>query len=227
MPASVRTPASAINNPRTVRGRAPTERRTAISRRRSLSVVRIMVTMPSRADATTMAETALSAVSAVSFAEHEDKPFRVCGILEKTGTPVDRTVHVSLEAIEAIHVDWQSGGRIPGQAQSDYGGSPWPQVEACYFPAAACHQRIQRGAPVGNLAGGRPAGAMGTRRHGTSVPADVREERFLPGKLRFDSVLVPTSRQPRSHWLMLVAQARGRLCLPCRRQRSSTSPFGV
>ena len=47
----------------------------------------------------------------VSFTEHDDKPFRVAGILAKTGTPVDRTVHVSLEAIEAIHVDWQSGAR--------------------------------------------------------------------------------------------------------------------
>lgn len=43
------------------------------------------------------------------FAEHDDKPFRVAGILEKTGTPVDRTVHVSLEAIEAIHLDWRDG----------------------------------------------------------------------------------------------------------------------
>ena len=70
MPASVSTTASAINNPTTVRGRAPTERRTAFSRRRSLSVVRIMVTMPSRAVATTMAETALSAVSAVPMSPH-------------------------------------------------------------------------------------------------------------------------------------------------------------
>jgi putative ABC transport system permease protein len=53
-----------------------------------------------------------------SFAEHDDKPFRVAGILAKTGTPVDRTVHVSLEAIEAIHVDWQSGARIPGRSVS-------------------------------------------------------------------------------------------------------------
>ena len=52
---------------------------------------------------------------AVSFVEHDDKPFQVSGILEKTGTPVDRTVHVSLAAIEAIHVDWQSGARVPGQ----------------------------------------------------------------------------------------------------------------
>ncbi|TMV10019.1 FtsX-like permease family protein [Ruegeria sediminis] len=49
-----------------------------------------------------------------SFSEHEDTPFRISGILEKTGTPVDRTVIVSLEAIEAIHVDWQSGAQKPG-----------------------------------------------------------------------------------------------------------------
>ena len=52
----------------------------------------------------------------VSFSEHENQPFRISGILEKTGTPVDRTVVVSLEAIEAVHVDWQSGAQIPGQA---------------------------------------------------------------------------------------------------------------
>lgn len=50
-----------------------------------------------------------------SFTEHKDQPFRVSGILEKTGTPVDRTVIISMEAIEAIHVDWRSGARIPGQ----------------------------------------------------------------------------------------------------------------
>ena len=53
-------------------------------------------------------------LGSVSFARHDDKPFRVAGILAKTGTPVDRTVHVSLEGIEAIHVDWQGGARAPG-----------------------------------------------------------------------------------------------------------------
>jgi len=42
-----------------------------------------------------------------SFSEHKDKPFIISGILEHTGTPVDRTVHVSLEGIEAMHVNWQ------------------------------------------------------------------------------------------------------------------------
>ncbi|MBW2475652.1 MAG: ABC transporter permease, partial [Deltaproteobacteria bacterium] len=50
----------------------------------------------------------------VSFARHDDKPFRVAGILQRTGTPVDRTVHVSLQAIEAIHADWQRGAPLPG-----------------------------------------------------------------------------------------------------------------
>lgn len=49
-----------------------------------------------------------------SFTDHADQPFRVAGILAKTGTPVDRTVIVSLEAIEAIHVDWRSGARTSG-----------------------------------------------------------------------------------------------------------------
>ena len=51
-----------------------------------------------------------------SFTEHDDQPFSVSGILEKTGTPVDRTVIVGLRAIEAIHVDWQGGGQIQGQS---------------------------------------------------------------------------------------------------------------
>lgn len=50
-----------------------------------------------------------------SFSDHKDQPFRVSGILAKTGTPVDRTVIVGLRAIEAIHVDWQSGAKIPGK----------------------------------------------------------------------------------------------------------------
>ncbi|WP_164658462.1 ABC transporter permease [Tropicibacter sp. Alg240-R139] len=53
-----------------------------------------------------------------SFSEHADTPFRISGILAKTGTPVDRTVIVSLTAIEAIHVDWKSGAQKPGAPTS-------------------------------------------------------------------------------------------------------------
>ncbi len=48
--------------------------------------------------------------------QHADKPFVVTGILAPTGTPVDRTVHISLAAMEAIHLDWQAGVPIPGMS---------------------------------------------------------------------------------------------------------------
>jgi putative ABC transport system permease protein len=44
--------------------------------------------------------------------EHDDRPFTVVGILERTGTPIDQSVHVSLEAIEAIHINWRGGTRM-------------------------------------------------------------------------------------------------------------------
>lgn len=41
--------------------------------------------------------------------EHAEHAFTVVGILARTGTPVDATVHVSLDAIERIHEGWQDG----------------------------------------------------------------------------------------------------------------------
>lgn len=55
---------------------------------------------------------------AVTLATHADKPFRVAGILQRTGTPVDSSVLVSLPAIEAIHVDWRSAVQLRSQSVS-------------------------------------------------------------------------------------------------------------
>lgn len=44
-----------------------------------------------------------------SIQDHDDKPFHVVGILKPTGTAIDRALYISLEAMEAIHIDWQSG----------------------------------------------------------------------------------------------------------------------
>lgn len=46
--------------------------------------------------------------------DHADKPFTVVGILARTGTPVDRTVHISLQGLEAIHLDWMGGAPMRG-----------------------------------------------------------------------------------------------------------------
>ena len=50
----------------------------------------------------------------LNVSEHTDKPFTVVGVLARTGTPVDRTVHIGLQAMEAIHLDWVGGAPMPG-----------------------------------------------------------------------------------------------------------------
>ncbi|WCP66802.1 ABC transporter permease [Vibrio tubiashii] len=65
-------------------------------------------------------------ISDVGFSRHDNTPFRVVGILAPTGTPVDKTVHVSLEAIEAIHVGWESGANLGNNPSAE-------QLEAMNF----------------------------------------------------------------------------------------------
>lgn len=43
-----------------------------------------------------------------SFIKHADEPFRVVGILAATGTPVDRTLYVSLAGFDHMHEAWQT-----------------------------------------------------------------------------------------------------------------------
>ena len=43
-------------------------------------------------------------IGSTSFTNHDNAPFTISGVLAPTGTPVDKTVHVSLQAIEAIHL---------------------------------------------------------------------------------------------------------------------------
>ncbi len=46
-------------------------------------------------------------ITDTSFVTHDENPFTVTGVLGRTGTPVDRTVHISLSGMELIH---SSGG---------------------------------------------------------------------------------------------------------------------
>ncbi|MGZ0018139.1 ABC transporter permease [Nitrosomonas sp. wSCUT-2] len=55
----------------------------------------------------------------VSFSSHDDRPFTVTGILRSTGTPVDQALYVSLRGMEAIHLNWRDGVKIPGKQISD------------------------------------------------------------------------------------------------------------
>ncbi|MCO7189406.1 MULTISPECIES: FtsX-like permease family protein [unclassified Pseudoalteromonas] len=50
-----------------------------------------------------------------SFHHHDDNPMTIVGILAPTGTPVDKTVHVPLAAIEAMHSQPKSAPRMIGK----------------------------------------------------------------------------------------------------------------
>lgn len=43
--------------------------------------------------------------------QHDDKPFQVVGIMKPTGTSLDRSLYISLEGLEALHLDWQNGAQ--------------------------------------------------------------------------------------------------------------------
>ncbi|WP_408607719.1 ABC transporter permease [Enterovibrio coralii] len=53
------------------------------------------------------------------FSRHDNLPFVITGILAPTGTPVDRSVHVSLPAIEAIHIGWESGANMGANIKAE------------------------------------------------------------------------------------------------------------
>lgn len=47
---------------------------------------------------------------------HNDKPFTVVAILKETTTPLDRAIYITLEGMEAIHIDWSDGAPpLPGK----------------------------------------------------------------------------------------------------------------
>ncbi len=48
--------------------------------------------------------------------KHDNKPFKISGIMAATGTPLDRAVYMTLEGMEALHMDWQQGAPpLPNQ----------------------------------------------------------------------------------------------------------------
>ena len=52
-------------------------------------------------------------VRSAAFAEHGNHPFKVVGILAPTGTPIDRTIHISLGGMEAVHEGYTNGAPKP------------------------------------------------------------------------------------------------------------------
>lgn len=67
-------------------------------------------------------------IGEVSFTKHDKSPFTIVGILAPTGTPVDKTVHVSLAGIEAMHLPPQQLATV--LAEPDNLANPYIQPDA-------------------------------------------------------------------------------------------------
>jgi len=55
-------------------------------------------------------------ISEKSFMDHSVTPFKVVGILNPTATPIDRSIFITLEGMEAMHIGWDKG--VPGKNSS-------------------------------------------------------------------------------------------------------------
>jgi len=68
--------------------------------------------------------------------EHDDFRFEVSGILEPTGTPIDKGLFVSLEGYELIHLGWQSGRKVFGLDKVDVSNIPLDKLKPDTVTAA-------------------------------------------------------------------------------------------
>ena len=57
------------------------------------------------------------------FMDHDHMPFTVVGVLDKTFTPVDRALYITMEGLEAVHFGWEDGAppgsAMPGGAEAE------------------------------------------------------------------------------------------------------------
>jgi putative ABC transport system permease protein len=49
------------------------------------------------------------AVESPSAFQHTDTPFTVVGVIKKTNTPIDKSLYVTLQGMEAMHMGWKDG----------------------------------------------------------------------------------------------------------------------
>lgn len=48
-------------------------------------------------------------ISKSAILKHESTPFKVVGILKPTGTPIDKSLYITLYGMEAVHIGWENG----------------------------------------------------------------------------------------------------------------------
>ena len=109
-------------------------------------------------------------MGAPGIMDHDEAPFTVVGILERTGTPVDRALYVTLEGVEAMHEGWEDG--VPpappsfspsgeGGVDDDYYAAPPTPPGSGDEPETHDHSgpgHVPAPSPAGVAAGATPIG---------------------------------------------------------------------
>lgn len=78
-------------------------------------------------------------MGATGIMDHDERPFRVVGVLRETFTPIDRAVYVTLEGIGAVHEGWESGAPSfagPPPGMPSFGGTETGEPVRAAPPAA-------------------------------------------------------------------------------------------
>ena len=122
--------------------------------------------------------------------DHDEQPFRVVGILERTFTPVDRSLYVTLQGIDAVHEGFMEvpGAGGPGGPPSF---APPPNFAAPDFSAAADTAPAVAAAAADTAAGTDPdfpargtAGAADAQSGAADVPPEQITAFFLGARTR-------------------------------------------
>jgi putative ABC transport system permease protein len=92
--------------------------------------------------------------------DHADRPFAVTGVLQKTGTPADNAVFISLAGFEAIHIGWEFGSKPRESVEAKLSAADLEALRPAQITAVlvGLHSRIQvfsARRAIEGLAGGR------------------------------------------------------------------------
>jgi putative ABC transport system permease protein len=119
--------------------------------------------------------------------DHEEHPFTVVGILAPTFTPIDRSLYVTLDGIEAMHEGFATGGPAASLATPS-GGAPLGMPGAAPPPA----EPRPSGRGDSAIAAGSPPSSASPPPEGGGLRADSTERQlsaFLLGtRNRFESL---------------------------------------
>jgi len=129
----------------------------------------------------------------IGTSNHEAHPFRVVGVLNRTFTPIDRSVYVTLEGIEAMHGEGEYGAAeaaVPNRASVDgasrQGASPEGAsaknaavIEANRRRAAAIPTTPPAGVPMA-MPGAEPPPGTPMAMPGAEPPPQVQAQQAPP-----------------------------------------------